>query len=415
MIIIFGKLPASDDYFISSTLFEGFSFDIFAIILLIPYFLSYPQNIKYGLSFINHKNESISSPNHKEYDMLFLVFGIFGFLTTKLFQFITETQRVSTIGQMVLAFVLLGLLFIITILLLFSQRCYNCTSFMRNSPLHPKYVKGLSSSKTVAFLGDSLTHGTMSYDWVSDFKKNSRTNVINAAYNGNTSVDVLKQTEEVVPFSPNFAVILCGTNDVFSVTHPELRFEKTCDKNIFSDNMKEIIKKFINNRVKVIIVSIPPIFEDLDGNENIMVVEYNKILKELCKENDCVYIPFYETLTGILKMVQKEYQKEKLKDTNVPKENVEIEMTEISIEENPLVNKYIHLFKKDFNVSTPALEHLNFVLFLCKQYYIQHILLEKPFDQIAYESGLLLTFDGIHLHCNTAKILSDLISNEITW
>lgn len=408
LLMIFGRLPAVDDYYIATNIFEGLSFDVFALALLIPYYINYPKYILYPLSYINHSDEQINSTKHKENDLLFLVIGIFGFLSLKLLQFIAEINKLTLISHIVTVYILLGILFIITILLLFSHRIYNITSIARYSPLHPKYIKKLISTKTVAFLGDSLTHGTMSYDWVSDFHKISRTNVINSSFNGNTSFDLLKQVEGVIPLNPNYAVILCGTNDVLSVTTTGFQYNQAVDKNTYFDNMKEVIKKLVNIRVKVIIVSIPPVLEDLDNNINIMINEYNKVLKELTKENDCIYIPFHETLVGILKMIQKETQIQS-------KEPIEIEMTEIQIEENQFTQKYFYLFKKNINVPSPPLDSLNFLWFIVKQFYIQYLLLEKSFDEISYETGLVLTYDGIHLHSKSAKVLLELISNEITW
>ena len=152
------------------------------------------------------------------------------------------------------------------------------------------------------FLGDSIT------EWYDLDKYYGNLPIINSGIAGYTTTGILGKLDTLVyQYNPSKVFLLIGTNDL------EL---KTSNEEIV-DNIKKIIKNIKNNRPysKIYLESIYPINNSNDkkidktvinGNRhNEDIIEINKMLVELAKEEGLVYINMYDELLdedGLLKL-----------------------------------------------------------------------------------------------------------------
>lgn len=89
----------------------------------------------------------------------------------------------------------------------------------------PASVHVGSPRPVVVALGDSLTHGVVSHNWMRDLKEQfPRVNFVNAARCGHTAHAVLKVARSLkLHKPPELAIILVGTNDALAAMSPGWR------------------------------------------------------------------------------------------------------------------------------------------------------------------------------------------------
>jgi lysophospholipase L1-like esterase len=230
------------------------------------------------------------------------------------------------------------------------------------------------STRTVACLGDSITKGMISYDWVRELsRKMPEFRFLNHGINGDLAYNALQRLEPVIAAKPDVVVILLGTNDVLhAIPSIELRIKKTNlpqkpDKDWFRKNLHEIIQ-LIQTRTtaRILIASMPVIGEGLHHSSNHLVQQYNEIVRQTAEQYSLIYLPFHEALVQIL-------------------------------EEEPVPNP-IRL-EESFSVVVKAM--------------MRRLVLWQSYDTISDVYGLKLTTDTIHLNSRSGKILGDLVAERL--
>ncbi|HWR39744.1 MAG TPA: GDSL-type esterase/lipase family protein [Patescibacteria group bacterium] len=108
---------------------------------------------------------------------------------------------------------------------------------------------------TVATFGDSITHGggSVSYspaDWEYSYQYYLNFPSINLGKSGDTSQSTVERFEQdVLPFQPQYLIILTGTNS--------LRGGTTAAEII--DNLQELKEKCLSNNIRPVFLTLPPI------------------------------------------------------------------------------------------------------------------------------------------------------------
>jgi hypothetical protein len=77
--------------------------------------------------------------------------------------------------------------------------------------------------KVLVCLGDSITHGRCSDDWVQRVRgrvTGEDWEVVNAGINGDTAWNMLQRLADVIACQPDAVCILCGTNDISADANP---------------------------------------------------------------------------------------------------------------------------------------------------------------------------------------------------
>ncbi|SIT73972.1 Lysophospholipase L1 [Edaphobacillus lindanitolerans] len=148
---------------------------------------------------------------------------------------------------------------------------------------NPYYINKVSIFKALpdepvdrAFIGDSLTdHGEFAEYFPGE-------TVINRGIRDDTSEGVLKRIGEVAARTPKQAYIMIGTNDIMQDVKPE-KYEK---------NMRKIVSAFDPGKTQVTLLSILPVNTEISDRpiDNQKVIQYNKIVKKIARDNDARYM-----------------------------------------------------------------------------------------------------------------------------
>jgi acyl-CoA thioesterase I len=248
------------------------------------------------------------------------------------------------------------------------------TSLPHNQPQN--FLSNPRPQKTiVACLGDSITHGTVSYNWVDVLGNrlaNAELHFINAGINSSVAWQLNQRLDEILACKPDVAIVLIGTNDVMGSFHlgdglSYKRKGKLASVPTQRGYRLELTKllRGLQAVKHVAVCTLPPLGENPDSQINQLVQSFNADIRQIVAQENRTLIPLNEKLSTHL--------------TN-------------SVQERP---QY-----------TPGpINRLVPILRAITDYYISG----KTWDESGKQQGLTLLPDHIHLGEFGGEILANLI------
>ncbi|MFI6316486.1 SGNH/GDSL hydrolase family protein [Nonomuraea sp. NPDC050556] len=158
----------------------------------------------------------------------------------------------------------------------------------RRPPANPPIGPG-AHTVMVGF-GDSLTHATLSTDWIGALRDRLGPDgyaFFNAGQNGHTSADLLRRLDDVVSRHPDAVTIWVGTNDA----------RNNVPVTEFRANLEAIVDGLrTRTTARLALMSSPPLGEDLDGEMNQRLAPYVAATEEVARRAALTYLPAHERL-----------------------------------------------------------------------------------------------------------------------
>lgn len=174
---------------------------------------------------------------------------------------------------------------------------------MKNTP----FYKLLTESKTVCFIGDSITEGSKNggYGWfepcIAAFPEIT---AYRKAWGGATTRTLLDKSEEISACRADLYVIAIGTNDV------RYRDETTCamDTDSYVQNINKLAEKILAGNPGARFVFISPWLAQYNdpyckisvAERDSLLVAYGKALQNYCQQNGYVFINPNPSISAIL-------------------------------------------------------------------------------------------------------------------
>jgi lysophospholipase L1-like esterase len=160
----------------------------------------------------------------------------------------------------------------------------------------------------IACLGESLTKGEVSYNWIGGLQthpQNAGIRFINLGVGGDHSYNALKRVPQVIKCRPDKVVILIGAGDiactmsaardlVFRIWKrlPQKHSIEWC-----AENIQSIVERLKNETTaKIALCSLPLAGEDPESEINRRAKECSMLIKQISEEERISYIPFYERM-----------------------------------------------------------------------------------------------------------------------
>jgi acyl-CoA thioesterase-1 len=123
-----------------------------------------------------------------------------------------------------------------------------------------------SAGMVVACLGESLTKGEVSYDWVSDLQsrpQNAAVRFVNLGVGGDHTYNALKRVPQVIQCHPNKVVVLIGAGDVICTMSPTRdrvfriwkRLPQKHSLEWFEENIRQIASRLKNETTAQVALS----------------------------------------------------------------------------------------------------------------------------------------------------------------
>lgn len=147
------------------------------------------------------------------------------------------------------------------------------------------------NAKRILILGDSLTHGTMSHNWLVDLQKQYGDGYafINMGWNGDLAYNALQKLDNAIACEPDVIGVFIGGNDVFAtfgpvwttdfVTKKELPQAPTADW--YEKNLTRIIERLqTETEAELVLFTLTLYGEDLNSPQNKKMAAYSHIVEE---------------------------------------------------------------------------------------------------------------------------------------
>jgi lysophospholipase L1-like esterase len=230
----------------------------------------------------------------------------------------------------------------------------------------------MSPQQYVACLGDSITRGQVSADYVEMLAaRRADTMFTNAGANGDLAFNVLQRLDSVIELQPDVVSVLIGTNDAnASLSEKNTRMMTRMKKlpmrptiEWFRENLTAIVDRLTTETsARIALLSLPVLGEERGSPSLERSADYSAVVKEIAKAGNVTYLPLHERQLAYLTA----------------------------------------------GAFTPGIRFRDGRL-LSASAATQHFVLRRSFDSISRRRGLQLTTDLIHQNTRGATMIADLI------
>jgi acyl-CoA thioesterase-1 len=167
------------------------------------------------------------------------------------------------------------------------------------------------ATKVVVCLGDSITEGVGSADWVAKLRHQvgaQGIQFVNAGVAGDLSWNVLQRLDAVIECDPDIVILLVGTNDVAAASFSAFTLFLLRMKGIrqaptlewYVENVSEILQRLQSEtRAEIAVLEIPMTGEDLGSAINQRIGKYNEALRDVAVERGVACLQLYERLAKL--------------------------------------------------------------------------------------------------------------------
>lgn len=256
---------------------------------------------------------------------------------------------------------------------------YKATKVPANNAEAMLKVTVPEDKKIVVCFGDSLTHATVSFDYVSFLANDPDLQnfvFVNEGINSRLVYNLLQVVDKVIALKPQYVFIWIGTNDLKGSLN-DREYQRYNDlwklpqkptKEWFAENYKKLVSILkTHTNAKIVLISLPPLGENIDSIPFKLSIEYSGIISDIAKKEKLGYIGLNEMLTRDL----------------------------------------IREGKRNIAPYETGLWFMYSAI-------LQHYLLGKDWDTISDGRGLTYMTDNIHLNGRGGKILAAAIKEILT-
>ena len=231
----------------------------------------------------------------------------------------------------------------------------------------------------VACFGTSTTAGKgQAFNWIGELEKrpeNAKFRFYNFGVGGDLSYNVLARLSSVVACHPDRVIVLVGGNDVLATVFKKIRELISGWKKLphapsprwFRENLQTIVQRLKKETsARIALISIQQIGEDSKSTNpaqhelNVLIEQYNGVIKEIAQAESVDYIPLYERLH---------------------------EQIEVSPRRAFTAFRFLPFYRDTF----------------------RYCILRESSDEIAKKNGWQFHVDGIHLNKRGGMILAELV------
>lgn len=181
-----------------------------------------------------------------------------------------------------------------------------------NAPEQMTARKAPGNCPTVVCIGDSITHGRTSSNYVALLQSRFRPKgyrFVNAGVSGDLAYHVLQRLDVVTACRPAYITLMVGTNDVHAALSTANAHEametmglpERPTRETFRRHLTEICLKLRNTTTAPLaLLSLPPLGEDPRHRAFELTAAYSRIIATVARETGCAYLPVHERMRAYL-------------------------------------------------------------------------------------------------------------------
>jgi lysophospholipase L1-like esterase len=171
----------------------------------------------------------------------------------------------------------------------------------------------LCDRPTIVCVGDSLTHGRLSADYVGLLRRRFRAKgyrFVNAGLNGDMAYNVLQRLDDIIGCHPALVTILIGSNDAYAALNPGNADEARRDNGLpelprpdtFRRDLSALCFKLREaTAAPLALLSLPPMGEDPQHAAYRQAQAYSRIIKDVARQAGIAYLPVNERMDECLR------------------------------------------------------------------------------------------------------------------
>lgn len=167
--------------------------------------------------------------------------------------------------------------------------------------------------KVLVCIGDSITHGTVSVNYVDMLSSRLAPQgiaVVNAGINSELAYNVVQRLDAIVACRPDYITILIGTNDANATLSPniarrqikEMQLPQSPTREWYRENLMKICTELsTRTHAQIALLSLPPIGERLDQPGFAASESYSRVIQKVAAAQHLAYLPLHEDMTALLR------------------------------------------------------------------------------------------------------------------
>ena len=188
---------------------------------------------------------------------------------------------------------------------------------MRQPQNHPKAFlarggKNATSQRVVVCVGDSITHGVISANYVDLLVTRYATHgyeFVNAGINGNLAWNVLQRLDDVIACQPHDITLLIGTNDVNATYSDQMQALYLKEQHLpepptlagYRQHVEQILDRLqAETQARIAVIQIPLLGEDPSSEMNQRVDQYNQALQSITATRGIPLLPLNDRMKAKL-------------------------------------------------------------------------------------------------------------------
>ncbi len=167
------------------------------------------------------------------------------------------------------------------------------------------------SQTTVLCLGDSITRGKYSFDWIAVLsQKLAGFRFVNAGRDGELAYNARLRVDAELACRPDAVIVMLGTNDVNAVISDantqryikKAKLPQTPTLAWYEENLCAIVGRIRASvpQARLALMSPPVLGEDLQNVANRALPDYCAAVQRVAQANDAGYLPLHEQMRGFL-------------------------------------------------------------------------------------------------------------------
>jgi lysophospholipase L1-like esterase len=166
---------------------------------------------------------------------------------------------------------------------------------------------------TIVCVGDSITHGRISVDYVGLLRQKFRAKgyrFVNAGVNGDMAYNVLQRLDEIIECRPALVTILIGSNDAYAAINPRNADEAHKNNSLPEIPSADAFRRYLSalclqlrqaDAVPLALLSLPPFGENPQHEAYHQAQAYSRIIKDVAHQTGLAYLPINERMDEILR------------------------------------------------------------------------------------------------------------------
>jgi acyl-CoA thioesterase-1 len=179
-------------------------------------------------------------------------------------------------------------------------------------PVGPRrYAARPSGRPVLVCAGDSITHGAISANWVSQVASSAAlvADTVNAGVNGNLAGNLLARLDEIIACRPSVVTILIGTNDALAHVSDAWSDGYMKGQHLpqrptarwYGDNLRRIVKRLRSETSAAIaLMSLPPLGDEVEGRWHDLIAPYNAIIHAVAARAGVPVLPVNEEVSDLI-------------------------------------------------------------------------------------------------------------------